>query len=211
MQLVSRVEKADPPTRSAVCQAAAVAVVRLLADERAQPGGEWATEIDRWLTGRIRKHARRARGVAWQQVQALPGVTVEVAGAAVRAFVPGSTAEIPREISKLQLSGSELTDPDAQPELDPEPGAAVVVSICPDPVLPLGKAAAAAGHAAQVAALRMPADRLDTWLAAGFPVLVEHPDTERWSRLRPAAQVEIVDAGFTAVPPGTCTALARWA
>jgi hypothetical protein len=147
MQPVARVEKTDPPTRSAVCQAAAVAVVQLLADERAQPDGEWFAEVHR-------SHPAGDR--------------------------------------ELQLSGSEL-------------------DICTDPVLPLRKAAAAAGHAAQIAAMRMPADRLVTWAAAGYPVTVEHPAVARWTRLRPDAQVEIVDAGFTAVAPGSCTALARWA
>ena len=41
MQLVARVEKALPPTHIAICEAAATSVVRLLADTRSQPGGEW--------------------------------------------------------------------------------------------------------------------------------------------------------------------------
>lgn len=211
MQLVARVERADPPDRTAVCAAVAVAVVTLLADDRCRPGGAWYPAVARWLDGRIRKHCRRARGAAWVRVQHLPGVTVEVCGAQVRAFVPGSTAAIPRELGRLQLSGGELPDPAAAAVCDPEPGGAVVVSISPQPVLPVGKAAAAAGHAAQLAAARMPAERLTAWAAAGFAVRVEHPDAARWDRLRPAAPVAIVDAGFTAVAPGTCTALARWA
>ena len=211
MQLVARVEKGAPPTRTAVCEAAAVAVVRLLADERARPGGEWAPQVRRWTDGRIRKHCRRARGVAWERVGELPGVTAEVAGAEVRALVPTALDELPREVAKLQLSGSELADPDARPAVDPVPRGPVVVSLCPEPFLPLGKAAAAAGHAAQVTAVRMPAERGALWAGAGFPVVVEHPDLARWTHLRSRAPVAIVDAGFTVVAPGTCTALARWA
>lgn len=211
MQLVVRIEKTEPPARTAVCEAAALAVVTLLADERAQSGGPWHAAVQRWASGRIRKHCRRARGAAWDKVQVLPGVTAGAAGAEVRAFVPGSTADIPREIARLQLSGTELDDPAGRTAVEPEPAGAVVVSICPDPVLPLGKAAAAAGHAAQVAALRMDPDRYTAWAAGGFPIVVEHPDPARWALLRPHAQVDIVDAGFTAVAPGTCTALARWA
>jgi peptidyl-tRNA hydrolase len=211
MQLVVRIEKATPPGRTAVCEAAATAVVRLLADERALPGGEWFPRVERWMGGNIRKHCRRARGVAWERVAALPGVTAEVAGARVRALVPSSTAEIPREVAKLQLSGRELDDPGVRTAVDPEPDGPVVVSISPDPVLPLGKAAAAAGHAAQLAAMRMPDGRLAAWSRLGFPVTVEHPDRARWARLRRVAQVEVVDAGLTAVPAGTCTAIARWA
>ncbi|WP_448625197.1 hypothetical protein [Geodermatophilus sp. URMC 64] len=211
MQLVAHIEKSAPPTRTAVCAAAAVAVVRLLADDRARPGGEWFPPVRRWTDGRIRKHCRRARGAAWERLGALPGVTAEVGGAEVRALVPTATDEIPREVAKLPLSGSELDDPEACPAIDPVPGGPVVVSICPEPFLPLGKAAAAAGHAAQVTALRMPAQRLAAWSDAGFPLVVEHPGIARWARLRSRASVEILDAGFTEVAPGTCTALARWA
>jgi hypothetical protein len=211
MQLVVRIEKAAPPTRTAVCEAAATAVVRLLADDRALPGGEWSPQVERWVGGNIRKHCRRARGVAWDRVTALPGVTADVGGASVRALVPTSTAEIPRQVARLQISGRELDDPDVRRAVDPEPGGPVVVSISPDPVLPLGKAAAAAGHAAQLAAMRMPAGRLAAWGRAGFPVTVEHPDRSRWARLLPVAGIQVVDAGLTAVPAGTRTAVARWA
>jgi hypothetical protein len=185
--------------------------VRLLTDARAQPGGEWSPRVQRWTDGAIRKHCRRARGVAWERVGALPGVTAEVAGAEVRALVPTSLAGLPREVATLQLSGRELDDPDACTAADPVPGGPVVVSVCPEPFLPLGKAAAACGHAAQLTALRMPADRLAGWSAAGLPVVVEHPDAARWARLRPQAAVEVVDAGVTVVQPGTTTAVARWA
>jgi hypothetical protein len=211
MQLVVRVERDDRPTRTAVCEATGAAVVRLLADERALPGGEWSAAVQRWFDGSIRKHCRRARGAAWRRASDLPGVTASVAGAQVRAFVPSSTAAIPEPIRKLQLSGSELDDPDARPVVDPRPGGPLVVSIAPEPFLPLGKAAAATGHAAQLAAMSMPAERLAGWAAAGFPVLVEHPDAGRWAALVPVAQVHVVDAGFTVVAPGTRTALARWA
>lgn len=211
LQLVARVEKSAPPSRTAVCAAAAVAVVRLLADERAQPDGAWSADIRRWTSGPIRKHCRRARGVAWERVQGLPGVTAGIDGAEVRALVPSPTDQLPPAVARLQLSGSELDDPEPAGEVDPPRLGAVVVSICPEPFLPLGKAAAAAGHAAQLAAERMPPARLTTWSGAGFPVVVEHPDAPRWRQLLAHAPVVVVDAGLTTVAPGTRTALARWA
>ncbi|WP_110004910.1 hypothetical protein [Geodermatophilus normandii] len=121
MQLVVRVERTAPPTRTAACSAAAVAVVRLLADERALPGGEWHPRVRRWTDGAIRKHCRRARGAAWARVGALPGVTVSSAGAEVRALVPSALDEIPRDVAKLQLSGSELDDPAPSTRSTPTP------------------------------------------------------------------------------------------
>lgn len=59
--------------------------------------------------------------------------------------------------------------------------------------------------------MRIPAQRLAAWASAGIPVIVEYPDIAWWARLRAQAPVEILDAGLTTVPPGTCTALARWA
>ena len=210
MQLVVRAERLDPPTRTAVCEAAATAVVSLLADERALPGGEWEPAVTRWLTGRIRKHCRRARGAAWDKTLLLPGVTVAHTGVEVRAFVPSCSDAIPRDVAKLQLSGGELEDPHVLTSVEPEAGGPVVVSICPDPALPLGKAAAAAGHAAQIAAMRMTAERFATWAGAGFPVVVEHPGRARWATLLGAAPVVVADAGLTVVKPGTVTSLARW-
>src|ERR1035441_8707111 len=63
----------------------ATAVVQLLDDPRSVDG-EWHDEVQRWLDGRIRKVARRARGSKWDAAAELPGVTVSHAGAQVRAF-----------------------------------------------------------------------------------------------------------------------------
>lgn len=144
MQLVVRVEKADPPTRTAACEAAAMAVVKLLASEQAE--ADWKPQLDRWLEGRIRKHCRRARGAKWDKAQAIPGVTVEHDGAEVRAYVPCSTDAIPAELAKLQLSGLSLDDPDPHGHVDPD-GPVLVVSLQPDPWLPDGKAAVLRCHA----------------------------------------------------------------
>lgn len=211
MQLVIRIDKTAPPTRTAVCEAAATAVVRLLtAPEAAQ---EWAPAIQRWTDGRIRKHARRAsRPVAWAKVADLPGVTVEHDGAQVRAFVPSSTEAIPADIAKLQLTGTEPQDPDRRTRLVPPlPVGVVVIAVNQAAQMPLGKAAAAAGHAAQLALATMPADRRKVWEDAGFPVVVEQPGDDDWAVVVGQAQVTVVDAGLTVVAPGTTTAVARWA
>lgn len=210
LQLVARMERQDPPTRAAVCRAAAVATVALLADERSAGDGPWAAAVARWEEGRIRKHVRRARGAAWERVQALPGVTVSVDGAEVRALVPGPTDRIPKDVARLQLDGTEPEPGEPGPGAPPAPGT-LVIAVCPEPFLPMGKAAAAAGHAAQLAWRRLdPAGRA-TWATAGFPVVVEHPNPEGWERLVATAPVVVRDGGFTVVAPGTTTAVSSWA
>lgn len=208
MQLVVHVDRHDPPTRTAACEAAARAVVALLHDPRAAE--EWAPAITRWTDGAIRKHVRRAtRTAAWERATAaLPGVTVEHGGARVRACVPCATGSVPRDVARLQMTGTELPDPDPHRHVEPAPGGPLVVSLTPG--LPTGKAAAAAGHAAQLAADAAPAPWVACWRDAGFPVVVEQPDAARWAVLTAAAPVRVVDAGLTVVAPGTTTATARW-
>jgi peptidyl-tRNA hydrolase len=209
MSLVTRIDKSNPPTRTAVCAASATAVATFVTDERAT-SGEWAPQMERWLDGRIRKHSRRARaGAAWDKVQNLPGVTVSVDGAEVRAFVPCPTDAIPRDIAKLQLAGSELEDPEKAVAVS-LPTDAVVISLCPEPFLPLGKAAAAAGHAAQLATMEMAPERLALWASSGYRVVLEQPVKAWWDDQLATANVSVVDAGLTEVEPGTITALAHW-
>lgn len=213
MQFVARVDKTNPPTRTDVCTATALAVLALLGHPDAT--GPWAPAIDRWTSGRIRKHVRRARGAAWDRVQALPGVTVTFASAEVRAFVPSPVDQIPADIAKLQLTGSELDDPAPHRALSPTAGGPMVISVRPD--LPWGKAAAAAAHTAQIGFEQFAADRgPDAFadLLAHFPapLVLEQPDQARWKDLcTRAPQVTIHDAGFTVVAPGTVTAVGAWA
>ncbi|GLZ04439.1 hypothetical protein Acsp03_19050 [Actinomadura sp. NBRC 104412] len=204
MQLVVRAEKAAPPAHSAVCAAAATAVVSLLTDPRAaDPEGEWHPYVRRWESGRIRKVTRRARGVRWPEVQALPGVTVDVDGAEVRAFVPGPVDQVPPVLAKLQVAGLDL--PDEEPKPPPEaPYAAIALN--PGVPMTTGKAAAQSGHAAQLLLRQArPADVMP-WIEAGLRVHI--PRDIPWRRCVRHATVAVRDAGFTEVPPGTMTAIA---
>jgi peptidyl-tRNA hydrolase len=202
MQLVVRLEKTGIPSHTAVCEAAAMATVALLA----QAEGEWAEAVQRWQSGRIRKLVRRARGASWEKSQSYPGVTVQHRGAEVRALVPGPTDAVPPDISRLQVQGLDLEDEEAQAK----PFEGVVVSITPEPKLTTGKAAAAAGHAAQLAWMKMSDEPLERWTRAGFPVRVEHPTPARFRELVKTEPIVVVDAGFTETCPDTVTAVAHW-
>ena len=205
MPIVVRVEKGAEPSATAVAEAVAIAVARLLDDPRASEG-EWAPDVQRWLDGRIRKVARRARGARWDAATSLPGVTVEHAGAMARAFVPTSTAAVPPEIAKLQVAGLELPVGDPSPER----AGALEIALTPHVSMSPLKAAVQVAHASQLSRTAMSRRQLERWRECGFDVRLVRPDAEGWAQLASSALVVVRDAGFTEIPPGTRTTLALW-
>jgi len=209
MPIVVRVEKGAEPSATAVAEAVAIAVVRLLADPRSSDDGAWAASVGRWLDGRIRKVARRARGSRWDAACELPGVTVEAHGATARAFVPTPTDAVPPEIAKLQVAGLELPDGPVHPERT----GALSVALTPHVTMSPLKAAVQVAHAAQLArdVLGLAGgSELDGWRDAGFDVRLIRPDAAQWARFARSARVVVRDAGYTEIPPGTRTTLALW-
>jgi peptidyl-tRNA hydrolase len=198
MQFALRVEKTEPPPHFAVCEAVAMAAITLLTDPRSQPGGEWHDAIATWEERRIRKVVRRARGARWDSLAGLPGVLVDHEGALARAFVPGPVTEVPSEISKLQVGGTDL-EREEEPKPPPAPPYALVC-LNPGVTMTTGKAAAQCGHAAQ----------LLLWETGAWPGLrVRVAEPENWPRAAKDADVSVHDGGFTEVAPGTLTAVAR--
>lgn len=214
--LVVHLEKADPPGRTAALEAAATAALSVFFDPRAAPGGPWADELSAWVGGRIRKVARRARGTYWQAASDLPGVTVSVGGAEVRAFPPCRVTELPKELSRLQVSGTDLVDTSEPGE--PAPGVPVLW-LPPDLAMTAGKAMAQVGHATMLLAAFLDLPTLTHWAEAGLPVAVRQASAGAWAAagdpgVDPAALWEtsrraaVRDAGFTEVEPGTITVVA---
>jgi peptidyl-tRNA hydrolase len=205
MPIVVRAEKGAEPTAAAVAEAAATAVVQLLDDPRSIDG-EWHDEVQRWLDGRIRKVARRARGSKWGAALELPGITVSHAGAQVRAFVPGPTDAVPPQIAKLQVAGLDLepgTPSSAAPGVLP-------IAVTPHVTMSPLKAAVQVAHAAQLSLTELNGSDLAGWRATDFGVRLVRPDVEEWARLSASARVVVRDAGFTEIPPDTQTAIALW-
>ncbi|MBN6036820.1 peptidyl-tRNA hydrolase [Amycolatopsis sp. 195334CR] len=216
MPVILRMEKAEPPGRTPLLEAAAAAALAVCLDERAKPGGEWHEPVRDWVSGHIRKVARRARGAHWQAVQDLPGVTVSIDGAEARALLPGRVVDAPKEVSRLQISGSELP-PD---EPGQAPGATPVLLLNPGVTMTVGKAAAQVGHGTMLLASLLDEDRLAAWADRGFRCAVRVPGQLEWAELHPGEDpgrawsersvIAVRDAGFTEVDPGTVTVLAQW-
>lgn len=216
MPIVLRIDKATPPSRTSLLEAAAAAAIAVCLDPRAtEPEGEWHAEVTAWIDGRIRKVSRRARGAHWEAVQSLPGVTVRVGDAEARALLPWKVVETPPEVRRLQITGSDLPadEPGAAPAGVP------VLWINPDVPMTAGKAATQVGHATMLLAALLPSEELAAWQTAGFPCAVRTPEPADWKLLAPGDDpagswqsrgvVAVRDAGFTEVAPGTVTVVAQ--
>ncbi|POX49009.1 peptidyl-tRNA hydrolase [Streptomyces sp. Ru71] len=205
LPLVVRLEKAAPPARTDALETAARAVLVMLSDERSLGDGEWAQAIRDWQDARIRKVVRRARGAEWRRAEALPGITVTGKSAEVRVFPPVPLDGWPKDLAKLQVSGTELDDPEppAGPDL-----AEPVLWMSPEVEMSAGKAMAQAGHGAQLAWWELSDEERATWRDAGFPLAVRTADPAQWRDLTTSRLPLVRDAGFTEIAPGSCTVVA---
>ncbi|MFE9389105.1 peptidyl-tRNA hydrolase [Streptomyces sp. NPDC006784] len=208
LPLVARIERAEPPTRTDALRTAARAVLTLLADPRTtEPAGEWHERVTRWEELQIRKVVRRARGAEWRRAEELPGITVSGEAAQVRVFPPVPLDGWPKELARLQVSGTELADP--RPPGAPAPGTPVLW-LNPEVEMSAGKAMAQSGHGAQLAWWRLDAAERTAWRRDGFPLAVRPArDRAHWSELTGGGLPVVRDAGFTEVAPGSCTVVAE--
>ncbi|WP_320781249.1 aminoacyl-tRNA hydrolase [Streptomyces sp. CRN 30] len=205
LPLVVRIERAAPPARTDALETAARAVLVILADGRSHGDGEWARAMRDWQDARIRKVVRRARGAEWRRAEALPGITVTGKTAEVRVFPPVPLDGWPKDLARLQVSGTDLDDPEPPPAADP---AGPVLWLSPGLDMSAGKAMAQAGHGAQLAWWELDDGQRAAWRDAGFPLAVRTADPARWERLTAGGLPVVRDAGFTEIAPGSCTVVA---
>ncbi|MCW7942489.1 peptidyl-tRNA hydrolase [Streptomyces hygroscopicus] len=205
LPLVARIERAAPPARTDALETAARAVLGILSDERSAGEGEWARAMRDWQDARIRKVVRRARGAEWRRAEALPGITVMGKSAEVRVFPPVPVDGWPKDLARLQVSGTDLDDPEPPVEADP---AAPVLWLNPQLEMSAGKAMAQAGHGAHLAWWALPDEERVSWREAGFPLAVRTADPYRWDELTASGLPVVRDAGFTEIAPGSCTVVA---
>ncbi|MGP2440460.1 peptidyl-tRNA hydrolase [Streptomyces sp. JW3] len=205
LPLVVRIERAAPPARTDALETAARAVLVLLADERSTGQGEWAEAVRDWQDARIRKVVRRARGAEWRRAEALDGITVTGKTAEVRVFPPVPLDGWPKELARLQVSGTDLDDPEPPAGAD---RSGPVLWMSPEVGMSAGKAMAQAGHGAQLAWWELTGEQRAAWRAAGFPLAVRTADPADWARLTGSGLPVVRDAGFTEIAPGSCTVVA---
>ena len=125
-----------------------------------------------WQDARIRKVVRRARGAEWRRAEALPGITVTGKSAEVRVFPPVPLDGWPKDLARLQVSGTDLDDP--EPPLGPDP-AVPVLWLNPELDMSAGKAMAQAGTRRPARVVGAVGRGLATlWRDAGFPLVRPH-------------------------------------
>ncbi|WP_326653307.1 peptidyl-tRNA hydrolase [Streptomyces sp. NBC_01750] len=205
LPLVVHIEKAEPPARTDALESAARAVLDILSDERSLGDGEWAQAMRDWQDARIRKVVRRARGAEWRKASELPGITVTGGTAEVRVFPPVPLDGWPKELAKLQVSGTDLDDPEKPAAPD---RTAPVLWLSPDLDMSAGKAMAQAGHGAQLAWWELSEADRKAWREAGFPLRVRTAEPAHWRQLTVSGLPVVRDAGFTEIAPGSCTVVA---
>lgn len=205
LPLVVRIERAAPPARTDALETAARAVLVMLGDARSTGDGEWAQAMRDWQDARIRKVVRRARGAEWRRAEALPGITVTGKDAEVRVFPPVPLDGWPKDLARLQVSGTDLDDPEPPADADPT---APVLWLNPDLDMSAGKAMAQAGHGAQLAWWELSDGERTAWRDAGYPLSVRTADPDRWADLTTGGLPVVRDAGFTEIAPGSCTVVA---
>lgn len=205
LPLVVRVERATPPARTDALECAARAVLTLLGDPRSGGDGEWAPAIRAWEDARIRKVVRRARGAAWERAARLPGITVTHGSAEIRVFPPVPVDEWPPDLAKLQVTGTDFTDPEPPP---PPPPGVPVLWITPEIAMTAGKAMAQAGHAAQLGWWELSPRMRFGWKEGGFDLSVRTATPGQWAELVTRGLPVVQDGGFTEVAPGSKTVVA---
>jgi peptidyl-tRNA hydrolase len=205
LPLVVRIEKTAPPACTDALETAARAVLVMLSDERSVGEGEWAEVMRDWQDARIRKVVRRARGAEWRRAEELPGITVTGKSAQVRVFPPVPLDGWPKDLARLQVSGTDLDDPEPPVAADVT---APVLWLNPDLDMSAGKAMAQAGHGAQLAWWELSDEERAAWRDAGFPLAVRAADPARWGELTTSGLPLVRDAGFTEIAPGSCTVVA---
>lgn len=197
MQIV--VHSEPERTVEELAQAVASSVANFL---HAPPEGTVADVLAVWGAMGARKIVRHARGAKWERAHEesdLPCRQVTVAGIRVKVFQPGPVDEVPGRVRRTQVSGHRVVEAVSASARRPE---ALPITLNEALEMSPGKAAAAAGHAAQRFLESQSAQTTAAWAATGYLSHVVLGPTRSRSPL-----VQIVDQGHTEVAPGSVTSV----
>jgi Peptidyl-tRNA hydrolase PTH2 len=178
--------------------AAAVACVRNFAND--------PVYVDAFACWRPRpgKVCLRARGGQWPQALGLDGaVAGDPATAAVLALPPRPRSGRGPLLERMQAMSSDLAPAPGTRSPDDDRDA-VTYLLNPRAPMSSGKTLAQIAHAAVMAAERA---SMHGWAAAGCPGRVLAPSERQFEAAASSRSLvaEVVDAGLTELPPGTCT------
>ncbi|MBP2349851.1 peptidyl-tRNA hydrolase [Kribbella aluminosa] len=163
--------------------------------------GEGADEARGEGAGESRgEGAGEARGEGAGESRGEGGVPAEV-----RVFPPTGVDDVPPELVKLQVSGTDFEDTADLPPLEP---GVPVLWINPALEMSSGKAMAQCGHAAQLAWWSLPDAARKDWQSSSFRLSVRTATPAHWSALLKTTLPVVQDAGFTEIAPGSKTVIA---
>lgn len=199
LPIILRVEKDASlvPSHEEAQIATARAIGLFFDSSKVISGGEWKESVDRWLEGRIRKVARRARGNEWEAVKKLDGIYASYGKAEVIVLPPHPNFEPPAEVKKLQVSGLDLAHDET---IRGSNDCGVCISVNPDLAMSTGKSLAQVGHGVQLAIFNSDKDSVESWRANNMPI-----NLCAWDKHDGEWTAEVHDAGFTEIPAGSLT------
>jgi peptidyl-tRNA hydrolase len=185
-----------------VLSQAAIATVRCA--ERYERDPSWSDDFAEWRRSSFRKVCLRARPAELEQVRVLDHAEC----GELLCLPPRRRSAAEPELSSLQahIGGALRSGGDASAE---PASPAMVMLICEDLEMTVGKACAQVAHAVLIARdLQSPA-AIEAWRDAGSHVAVRLVDREPFERAKQELTVAAVrDGGLTQVAPGTETVLA---
>ena len=120
-------------------------------------------------------------------------------------YPPVPVDDWPTDLARLQVTGTELTDPEPP---GPVPEWTPVLRLNPTLPMTAGKAMAQVGHAAQLAWWQLGVLQRSEWRERDFELAVRTAAVERWAELVASGLPVVRDGGFTEVAPGSCTVVA---
>ena len=206
--IVLLVDKADPAAHTDAIRAAATASVAAYAGALAD--GDDLTAWENWLSGPFTKSVRRADPTTFAKLIATEDgelLHAVIGKAKAFALTPAAYEDLPKAISRLQVSGTELPDRDSDfKKSTARPAPTLVMN--GGLGMSTGKAAAQAAHALFAWFLTLDAEQRYQWLTTGCMFALHMASSEEFSAAAAGVPDELLieDAGRTEIEPGTATA-----